>query len=1100
MIFCSDLCRIALYEVKMLFRSRMFMLFFFLAVVCIPVGQYFIQGRLSVWHQVALSCALPFVNALLFVFYQSLVVIFLVNDLVADERRMDTLQALRAKAYSNGDYVIGKCCALVGVVLLMGIGAAVPVCCFQAFSDLSFDGWNYLFYWFTLTLPSVVFMTGLSFWVCLTVRLPFMALLILTGFWLADVVWLSDWQAGTADFMATKVPNAFSPAWGHVGLGNYLMHRVWVLLIGLGWIFYSVVSTRREDDTPRWERGWKLAGGMMVMAGIILVVGYGNQFRRTENIRHHYREQCRRYKGEQTVTVLAHSIDWQQEGKRMKVRDTLTVENPDSQQRDSIWFSLNPGLRVSAVEGDRQPLFFRQEGMIVKIAISMESGERCKIVICYSGEIDERAAYLSTPDSLLQITSWSNSLLSLGKRIACVSDRYTFLTPECLWYPVSHVPFHSDGPLFSERDFSRFRLTVHHRPDLRAVSQGRTTATNEGTIFTNKVRLPGLSLCIGAYEHRSLGVDGVRWEVCFFHRGGVFGSAVEGSPAGLTEGIRQVTGRLKEQYGCDYPYDKMVLVETPVSLCTYPDGESGGSGFVQPELLFVPENWCKSPSVTSIKGYVSEQIRLYPQFSDTLLEAGCIDALYLRNFRETRDEFPPMSFTDHLLGRQWALHTVTNPLSLERIYTAYMGRVHSDRFPGVNSMVNRMLTDQQSLQMTAGAVGPPAGMQAIDYLSSHSLREAIADPAIRTSLPDILLMKGQYFRQYLSALGNGKYDSFLSEWRKKHLFRVTDFREFAAEASRYFRIDVGELVERLYENRGLPMLFVDRIQPYTRGDTCYLLFDVRNLSGTEGVLSCYALGRDCYERQSFIIAAGEYRRICLPWNDRSENVLIHTNLSANLPAVYDYTFSEDPSLPESVPAGPSREEIIVDNEDSGFSISQTKAGRLWGNKLQSKQYGTSIDFIKGEFQGWMASLYTHAWGGRIRSFYGKRVGNGESYASWTTELPEDGEYEIFVYQLGLQPRFQQKDSVVYHYAFRQEEQIAEIRVLTGRDSRERLVFLREESGYEDEFIYRMRHREADWIPVGKYLLKKGEVKFILYDKGIPGRLIFADAVKWKKVS
>lgn len=57
-------------------------------------------------------------------------------------------------------------------------------------------------------------------------------------------------------------------------------------------------------------------------------------------------------------------------------------------------------------------------------------------------------------------TVWSNSLLRYGKHAVLLSNDYTFLIPECLWYPESCSPFHPGGELLKERTFTRFRLMV----------------------------------------------------------------------------------------------------------------------------------------------------------------------------------------------------------------------------------------------------------------------------------------------------------------------------------------------------------------------------------------------------------------------------------------------------------------------------------------------------------------------------------------------------------------------------------------------------------------------------------------------------------------
>ena len=187
-------------------------------------------------------------------------------------------------------------------------------------------------------------------------------------------------------------------------------------------------------------------------------------------------------------------------------------------------------------------------------------------------------------------------------------------------------------------------------------------------------------------------------------------------------------------------------------------------------------------------------------------------------------------------------------------------------------------------------------------------------------------------------------------------------------------------------------------------------------------------------------------------------------------------------------------EVVVDNEDAGFRIVESKVRHLLGND----EYVGSPDFVKGEIYGWVPSVFSYAYGDKVRSFYAKMVGNGDSRVEWTAQLPEGGEYELYVHYLGLQPRFQRVDSVQYYYTLEQGKLKADIGMLFGKRRRECAVSVRSNDGYEDDFYYEPKDSQADWVPLGRYVLDAGAVTLALYDRGIPNRLIFADAIKWVK--
>lgn len=193
------------------------------------------------------------------------------------------------------------------------------------------------------------------------------------------------------------------------------------------------------------------------------------------------------------------------------------------------------------------------------------------------------------------------------------------------------------------------------------------------------------------------------------------------------------------------------------------------------------------------------------------------------------------------------------------------------------------------------------------------------------------------------------------------------------------------------------------------------------------------------------------------------------------------------------------DEIIVDDEDAGFQVIESKARSFFGNSLKRNELGTAADFVKGEFQGWLRSVCTYAYGGVVRGFYGKRVGNSTARIQWTATILDEGKYEVWVHQIGLHKWFQQTDSLIYYYSLEQGTMSVDIKVENGKKSLDRFVSLSGDDRYKDDFVYRMTNYYADWIPIGIYDLTKGPVCLSLHDKGIRGGLISADAVKWVKV-
>lgn len=1121
---------VARYEMRLLARNRVFLALAALAVAGTPLALYGMQEGFMFWHQVALPCAIPAANAAVAGIPLSLLAVFAVGEWAAGERRADSLQALRVRPYGNGSYVAGKALGVFAVLAAIALAECAVVAAWHGvWHGSPFNGWYYLFYWAVQVLPALAFMVGLAMWVYTAVRHAFVAFALLVGFFFADVYWLSGFWRGAWDYLGTALPNVFSEVTGRVALLPCLVQRAGVALAGVAFALFAVVALRRAESSPRVVYGWRLGAAGMLSVALGVGACYWLPVVKDRQVREAYRAQCVALEGEGAVSVVSHRMVWEQEGGRMAVVDTLVVENCSGGGMERVLLYLNSGLAVELVEQDGEALPFRQDGVALCVEVPLAAGESREWSVRYSGHIDERACYLHVGDSLREATAWSNSFLRYGKRVSMVSDGYTFLTPECLWYPTGQLPYRS-VPLLVGREFARFRLFTRHGEGLMAVSQGRDSLVSGGTVFTNGHPLAGLSLAVGRYSRRSIEVDGVLCEMYAFSPTGMFAGAVNGSRQGIVEGVRRVLSRLEETYGIPYPFSRLAVVETPAVLCSYFSPEGTGGGFAQPELLFAPESWCRSTSAGSMRVFV-EQIRgakfnmpgigeVSMSDVDTVeLEAGFLDSWFLKNFGEMRDEFPPMSFADHLLRRQWLLCEVKNLWSLAPMFMDYVGSLHSDEFPGIDAVAFRPLPDEmQRLQMEMGEVGVPAGWEAVEYLRSYSLRDALVDEDVRASVPAMLERKGSYLRRWANYLaGDGKYDAFVESWREKYLFSNSDFRDFALAVETYLNVPLDSMVRVLYDVPGVPTILVKNIRQVSAKDSVFLVFDVWNPSDKEGLLTCYVQEKvnvyELEEVENRLVGPGACGQMAVPLDRPCVEVLLHTNLSANLPATYSRYFDLEEEGAQYYPVveqlatvpsawqplvvkafGTQPGEIIVDNEDEGFRVVESKVRQFFSQG----EYAGTLDFVKGEIYGWVPSVFSYAWGGRMRSFYAKMVGNGGSRVEWTAELPEGGEYDLYVHYLNLQPRFQQSDSVRYCYGLEQGELKAGVEIYFGKDDEECHVTVEANDGYEEDYYYHLREYNADWVPLGRFVLDAGKVVLKLYDRGISGRLIFADAVKWVK--
>lgn len=1116
MINCGNIRWIARYELKLLLRNRVLVFFMFLAFIGIPGIQYMMMGRLYFYYLYILPCSLPLVNAILFNVFQSFIVIVLAVDFCVKEKKMDTLHAIQVRNYSNWEYVAGKYAGIILLLSALNVAVILPLFVFHILSDIPFAFWPYVFYFGTLTLPALLFITALTIWVNVVIKTPFFSLIGLIGFLLLDIFFFTDKINGTLDYMAVSIPNVFSELTGHVGLSLYLRQRLCILVVGTACLIFAAVSLSRLDNSLRQRFRLKIFGSLVLLVGLLAGVSYYGHFFQEKQRRKDYIGWYEKYQKASRINILQQSIVYKQEDDRMTVVDSMIICNAGQNDLNEVVLYLNPGLTVTKLVSGEKQINFKRKGQVLLLQDTVKGGTKQRLVISYSGKINEDVCYLDVPDSVYYNTTYSNSLLCYGKHNACISEQFTFLTPECLWVPVSVPPFNPITPYQQEKDLTLFRLTVFHDSALTAVSQGKVLRYSRSTDFINQYPLPGVTLCIGKYQQQSILVDSVSFEIYFSNPQNNFHCLQNASPEGIVSGLKQLTGLFAEKYNRSYPFEKLALIELPVSVSSYSRGGRIGSELVQPELLFQFENWCKSSQFSSLENRRQLMKSMQTEFTDIDIETKYIEGMY-RDFDDQALCFPHMNLVDLLSEHQWILRKVKNKVAVAPLYTEFSGKIYAEEFPGIDRIINR--EPIEDFDVLSKKVGAPAYYKALEYLVSHSMREAFNDPKVMEDIDNILLLKSLYFHKYLySFLTKQEYDDFLSDLRKRHLFKNIPLAQFSTAFQETFGIDLSNLIRDLYDHQGVPFILIRNIKQNvwrSEGqDSVFLSFDAWNSSQTDGVITCYVnIPEQSFkweEVKNVVLHAGESVRFFVPLESQIEEIMLHTNFSATLPGNYiellPDKMEEIFSYPgEGVPIDTNiflnaPDEIIVDNEDEGFHITRSKSQKtLFGSVIHKEipEYAETRDFLKQDFVDWIPSLYSNAYGVAKRSFYCKMVGNGESKVEWNANLPEDGDYEVFVYQLELHTLYQMgKDSVAYSYVLNQGDFEADICVGVRVFFRD--VYLKDNTGFEDEFSTYFRY--GSWISVGTYRLSAGPVRLTLYDRGKTGSFIFADAVKWKKVN
>ena len=118
----------------------------------------------------------------------------------------------------------------------------------------------YLFYWFTLNLPVLVFCLGISTLVTRLTRNQGLNVILLAVILGVLTIPCSIWLNGVLDPLAARIPNMFSDFTGHVNFGSYILQRIFILFFGIGLAILAVIPYPRIHNNERGKVSLSLCG------------------------------------------------------------------------------------------------------------------------------------------------------------------------------------------------------------------------------------------------------------------------------------------------------------------------------------------------------------------------------------------------------------------------------------------------------------------------------------------------------------------------------------------------------------------------------------------------------------------------------------------------------------------------------------------------------------------------------------------------------------------------------------------------------------------------------------------------------------------------
>lgn len=1105
----NKIITVGIYEMRTLLRSWFFRIFAGLSVLIIGIFNIAanIENSGAPFIYRALPASLPYVNLLILNVGQAVVAVFLASEFLKQDRKNDTIEVIYARSMTNAEYILGKAFGISLVflflnVLMLSIGVG--------FSFLGGDTKQgiieYLYYPVLISLPTLVYILGLSFLLMILTKNQAITFIILLGYIAVSVIYLDKQYYQVFDFIAYQIPMMKSTIGGFAALNETIVHRGIYFFIGVSLIFFTIT---RLDRLPQ-SRSF---GFLPVVISVLsLAMGLGLAYKYINiktNILSDKKEMIllnNKYLDYPVVTVDTCSMDLQHNGKTIEVNSRLVITNNTNITIDTLIFSLNPGLTINNASYNNTKAAISAQMQIRKIALAnpVKPGNSGVLNISYSGYINEDVCFLD--QNLEEFRdNFSFEIFRLKKRYAYLNPDFVLLTRDALWYPVSGVGYSSESPAKYSPDFTVFDLNVNTRNDLTAISQGQSTMTDDGDFqFRNNTPLPQISLLIGDYKSRTIKVDSVIYSIYTVGGNDYYSEYFQNISDSLPGIIRELKNEYEVQLDLAYPFNRFSLAEVPIQY--YPGKHiwSLTSDAVQPEMIFYSEKGVLLTE-TDFKKRKKRTERSMKRNKEEITPAELESRIFKRfvrgNFMAGNDE------------RFMLRNMDKNTLSVFPNYYTFTSSIESDNWPALNLSLQSYIKDRYSNPVSSYRwfFTDLSKDERINLELSNSslaefkkLRKTNETDREEVDIYDIILAKGDFlFSIFRARYGDEEFNALLDSLIDNNRYHKFTLNYLDEAIQSRFGSSIYDDINDWYYGLKLPGFMITDLETYKVLDGEYtkyqIKFKIANPEPTDGVVTINVDLYDPNERNNRSEGPPDFtQKIYLPANTAKEagfvfsaepvRMNIYTHISRNLPNNLIYDFGSFDETRKTAVLDGVREcdmfektvaegEIIIDNEDSTFSFSQSNQVSYLKRLVdKNKDPGYPYTGIRwwNPPANWQQVLRSGFYGKYIRSAMYTKTGKEDRTAKWKANISDKGYYDIYFHTEKINVNRRHREQKKSDYNFKVYHQ-----------------------GGMDELNFPDSDIENGWNYIGTYYLSGDTAVVELTNKSV-GPMIFADAIKWIK--
>jgi len=1113
MISVHNISSIAKYEVTTLLRSWFFRIFSVLAMIFLlffNMGTLIFEGN---WDMKAIPANIPYVNLLILNTVQAIIAIFLASDFLKRDKKLDTTDVIYIRSMSNGEYVAGKTIGNLVVFMILNVIILSEALILNGIAEGVTINWMaYLSYFLIISLPTLIFILGLSFFVMSILKNQAITFILLLGYVAITIFYLNTKYYFLFDYMAYSIPLLNSDFIGFGNLHTILIHRGLYVCFGIAFIFLTISLLKRLPQSPFSNIVTLIPAVLFFAGGVWLGNMHISTFVNNQKLRNDIRTLNDDHLKTPRLKVESYQIEVNHTGSSLEVTAKLKISNPHPELVDHFVFSLNPGLKVSKVLFNGQSAKAKRTLHLIEFSGNkLESGETADIEFTYTGSLNEAASFLDIDDKTLQAAN-QNFMYKIDKRSAIVSPDFVLLTRESNWYPIAGASFGKQNKQWIQKQFSSFDISVKTKPGLTAISQGKVEEKDGTFRFANKRNLPQASLVIGEYIHKIDTIDGLVFNLYHHPTHDYFSKFLDPIKDTIPDLIETAFKDYERKIDLYYPFQRFSLVEVPAQFYSYPRTLMGEREQVQPEMVFFPEKGLQIRDA-DFEGSIKRMERRGGRGNDAQMTPEEKKIMAFNNFLAIFTKESGQSDFNRNNGEAQVVEKA-NPLYAFSLFYNHAYFVASDKWPITDRIFEAYLkqsTESGAQGWMRDMQGTTENEQANLALLDFSFAELLDDPTKVQIIDNVIQQKGQtLFSLIKRKAGDEAFDDFMFNFLKSIKFNSTTIEDFNSRIQQQFNTDLMPFMEKWFRSKELPGYLIGAVDALNvlDGDRLKTMikFKITNTETSEGiVLTQFRLGEgggpgrgrfsggganmETVDKLLYL-EGGQTKEVSYLLDGTPRNITINTLASRNIPAEIrlplDNIEEDTKAVPfegEKISEVPVRlaevGEFISDDEDSTFRYTVTEdyslLQRLLLGEDQSKERFVGMNNWRAP-RTWRATANSTYFGRFIRSAHYIRSGDGKKKAIWSIPIEGDGSYEVYTYLTKGNQRGQRRDN---------------------QDGGGEYTYTINHNEGKEEVVIDLKSADDGWNSLGSFYFAGDTVKVELGNQS-EARVVVADAIKLVK--